>query len=319
MRVWRDTSGKQDKAKFVRMREQNVQLSHGGGRPVEVPFSSLSREDQQYIRRLLAARGEGHLCPPQSEDNPEIVPDAVVANAAGPASEFPDGTSAMAGPTIAGRTPLHDNSRSRFGLPAVPSEFPSAEESAPQKIDPSDQNVVAIQPQPEPAEAPAVNRFQLPQLPKLTARQIGALLCGLTFVLIVGSAIGSVILRTAVFLFNSITGVRSSRDEVPEPSYGEGFGIIFVMIIVNVVVGLLAGFAIGFGCGLAGIGADRARVYAQIVSVPLNILVMSGTFSSMLPTSFLRGVVIAVGYMIVWLFILVAIVIGLFAFGFRMS
>jgi SLA1 Homology Domain 1 (SHD1) protein len=319
MRVWRDISGKQDKAKFVRMRDRNVQLSHGGGRPVEVPFSSLSREDQQYVRRLLSAKGESHLCPPPSEDNPEITPDAIVANMPNTATEFPDGASDLTGPTLAGNTPLHDRSRMRFGQPISPGEFPADDEPMPEMTDQTDLNVVAVPPQPELAEVPAAKRFQFPQFPKLTGKQIGALLCALTFMLIVGSAIGSVILRTAVYLFNSITGVGNSRDAVPEPSYGEGFGIIFVTIIVNIVAGVLAGLAIGFGCGLAGIGEDRARIYAQIVSIPLNVLVMSGTFSSMLPTSFLRGLVIAIGYMIVWFFIVIAIVFGVIAFGFRMS
>src|SRR5205814_3549358 len=38
------------------------------------PFGSLSREDQQYLRGLLAARGEGHLCPRASEDIPKSPP-----------------------------------------------------------------------------------------------------------------------------------------------------------------------------------------------------------------------------------------------------
>jgi hypothetical protein len=320
MRPWRDVQGNKNNGKFRRMRDKNtVTIALPSGRPLDLPFNSLAREDQQYVRRLLSAKGEGHLCPPPSDDNPEITPDAVVANMPNTATEFPDGGPATTGPTIAGTTPLHDGSRMRFGQPIFPGDVPADDDSAPEMQDPTDRNVVAVQPQAEPAEAPAVSRFQFPQLPQLTGRQIGALLCGLTFILIFGSAIGSVILRTAVYLFNSVTGVGNSRDAVPEPSYGEGFGIIFVTIIVNIVAGVLAGLAISFGCGVAGIGADRARIYAQIVSIPLNVLVMSGTFSSMLPTSFLRGLVIAIGYMIVWFFIVIAIVVGVLAFGFRMS
>src|SRR2546421_4493981 len=106
-----------------------------------------------------------------------------------------------------------------------------------------------------------------PELPKLTGRQIGVALCVLAFALVIGSAIGSVVLRTAIALFNAVTGLSNSRDAVPEPTYGEGMGIIFVTIIVNFVVGGIAGFAIGFGCALAGVGEQQARVYAQIVSM----------------------------------------------------
>ncbi len=324
-RSWHDVHGNKSNGKFVRMRDKTtVTIALPSGRPIDMPFNSLSREDQQYVRGLLSAKGESHLCPPPSEDNPEFVPNAFAANVPNPTNattEFPDGASDLTGPTLAGNTPLHDRSRMRFGQPIVPGEFPADNEPMPEMTDSTDRDVVAVQPQPQadPAETPTVNRFQLPEFPKLTGKQIGALLCALTFGLVVGSAIGSVILRTAVYLFNSITGAGNSRDAVPEPSYGEGFGIIFVTIIVNAVAGVLAGLAIGFGCGLAGIGADRARIYAQIASIPLNILVMSGTFSSMLPTSFGRALVIAIGYMIVWFFIVVAIVIGVFAFGFRMS
>ena len=70
-RNWRDINGKvTEKAKFERIYDGNVVLSRSGGRGPRIPFASLSREDQQYIRGLLTARGEGHTCPPASDDNP---------------------------------------------------------------------------------------------------------------------------------------------------------------------------------------------------------------------------------------------------------
>jgi hypothetical protein len=301
------------------MRDKNVTIGRPVSRPYELPFSSLSREDQQYLRRLLAARGEGHLCPPASDDNPEFVPDTAIAAAPTPntATEFPDGAPDLAGPTIAGRTPLHEKSRARFGLPIYPGDMPSEDEPAPAEKSPGNQDVVALQPAPEVAEAPAASRVQWPQLPKLTGQQIGAGLCVLVFGLIIGSAIGSVILRTAIALFNAVTGVGNSRDAVPEPTYGEGMGIIFVTMIVNTVAGVVAGIAIGFGCAAAGV-AEQAQTYARIVSLPLGIVVMSGMFSSMLPTTFFRALLITICYMIVWILIVAVIVVAAIAiFGFR--
>src|SRR5262245_20515039 len=71
MRVWRDLRGKQTNGKFVRIHDGNVILARTSGRVFEMPYKLLSREDQLYVRSLLTARGEAHLCPPLSDDNPE--------------------------------------------------------------------------------------------------------------------------------------------------------------------------------------------------------------------------------------------------------
>jgi hypothetical protein len=313
-RVWRDVRGKQNNGKFVRIHDGNVILARASGRVFEVPYKSLSRDDQQYVRGLLAARGESHLCPPLSDDNPE--PDGNGLVAAPAATEFPDAAPELTGPTVAGRTPLHDQTRSRFGLPEVsvnasPDGESSAQPTAPGKLD-----VVALQPTTEPAPA---SRMPWPELPKLNGKQIRALIIVSIVRVIVGSILGSVILRTAIYLFNAITATGDSRDAVPEPTYGEGVGIIFVTIIVNSVAACAALFAIAFGCALAGVEEQHARIYAPIAVLPLGVLIMSGMFSSLLPTTYLRALVIAIGYMVIWIFIVAAILIGIFAFGFRMS
>jgi hypothetical protein len=67
LRVWRDELGNQITARFVRVHEGNVILSRGA-RVQSLPFTSLSREDRQYLHDLLAARGEEHLLPPVGDD-----------------------------------------------------------------------------------------------------------------------------------------------------------------------------------------------------------------------------------------------------------
>jgi hypothetical protein len=319
MRNWHEITGKQHTAKFTRIHDGNVVLTRAGGRISTMPFASLSREDQQYIRSLLSARGEGHLCPPADSDNPVAAGDSFVAEAPA-APEHSDGAPDLTGPMIEGKTRLHELTRNRV-LPADPAnDTPFERDPSAENTGPGDHDVAALPSPVEASEAPAPRRAAWPELPKLTGRQIGAGLCVLTFGLIVGSAIGSVILRAAISMFNALTGVRNSRDAVPEPTYGEGMGIIFVTMLVNAVAGVVAGIAVGFGCAAAGVGEQHAQMVARIVSMPLGIVVMSSMFSSMLPTTFLRALLITICYMIVWIFIIAVIVVGAIAvFGFRGS
>ncbi len=64
-RTWTDNRGNQVVAKFVRVHQGDVVLLRGG-RALKVPFENLSQEDQEYIRKELEAKGQGHLVPATS-------------------------------------------------------------------------------------------------------------------------------------------------------------------------------------------------------------------------------------------------------------
>lgn len=83
-REWRDRNGKKTTGKFVRLHQGNVVLTRLG-RVVSVRFDSLSREDQQYVRDFLAARGEDAGLPEITADN--SAPPQPEAFAAVPAPE----------------------------------------------------------------------------------------------------------------------------------------------------------------------------------------------------------------------------------------
>src|SRR5205085_1818843 len=108
------SKGKQTTAKFVRVHEGNVILLRAG-RTVSMPLSSLSREDQQYVRDLLAGRGEEKLVPPPAANSDLPMPDVVAAAAPGSPLPAPPSDSPPAGaePKIAGRTPLHEQMQKR--------------------------------------------------------------------------------------------------------------------------------------------------------------------------------------------------------------
>lgn len=61
-RTWTDQKGEQTTARFVRMFGRKVVLSRAG-RSVTIEFYQLGSADQEYVKELLASRGEEHLIP----------------------------------------------------------------------------------------------------------------------------------------------------------------------------------------------------------------------------------------------------------------
>ena len=62
-RVWTETSGKQTQGNFVRYFNGDVVIMRGK-QVIKIPFDSLSTEDQDFVRKLLEAKGKGDLLPP---------------------------------------------------------------------------------------------------------------------------------------------------------------------------------------------------------------------------------------------------------------
>ena len=63
-RVWTDKFGNQSQARFVRMFGNGVVLAKTNKQSVTVAFYELTSEDQDYVRELLASRGQEALIPP---------------------------------------------------------------------------------------------------------------------------------------------------------------------------------------------------------------------------------------------------------------
>jgi len=114
-REWRDNSGKKTTGKFVRMHQGNVVLTRLG-RVVSVSFESLSREDQQYVRDFLAARGDEVGLPDIAADNP--APAQPEAFAAVPLPEpFARPPAAAPPPAIAPRAGFREPAAAPFSRP----------------------------------------------------------------------------------------------------------------------------------------------------------------------------------------------------------
>lgn len=134
---------------------------------------------------------------------------------------------------------------------------------------------------------------------------IGAFLCVMFFAIPLGTVIGAVFLRAACTLYNALADGKGSPGSVPELSLGKAMGISFATTLVNAA----ARFVIVF---LVGAGERGPAVLTQLLSIPIGLLVMAGLNSALLPTTFARGLSIALCYALVALFVfgVLAVILG---------
>lgn len=142
------------------------------------------------------------------------------------------------------------------------------------------------------------------QGPEVAGALVGMLI-GLVCVLTIGTLIGAIILRAACWAFNKLC---QPENRVEEPSFGKSL----LMALVSMVAQLVVGFGIGlvFGAGLAAAGFEQWQIQLIVnaISLPVGVLVMAGTITLILPTSFGRAILIALLYLAIT--IAVGIVIG---------
>ncbi|KAA0134289.1 hypothetical protein FYZ48_22170 [Gimesia chilikensis] len=139
------------------------------------------------------------------------------------------------------------------------------------------------------------------------AEPLLAFFCVLFVAVPIGLAIGAVILRAAISLFNKFAGFGEDHlSRVPEPEMLKAMGIVFITGLVNWVVGFIIGL---FGAvALKEVGQPWAELLPALFSLPFSFLVASALLAGLLPTTFVRGMgVAACQYLIS---ILIAVVIG---------
>jgi hypothetical protein len=141
----------------------------------------------------------------------------------------------------------------------------------------------------------------------------GAAIAGFIVGLIIGGTlgalIGALILRAAIGLYNKMAGPASS---VTDPPFGKALVIVIVTMLANLMSSFMLGLAIGFAGAAAGIDPNRLGVIAQLASIPVGLLVMALMIHVMLPTTFVRGLLVALCYALI--VIVLAIVIGMIIF-----
>lgn len=142
---------------------------------------------------------------------------------------------------------------------------------------------------------------------------IGLLLCSVLFAVGLYLLIGAVILRAACAAYNKLS---MPENHVEEPGIGKGMGILFVALLVQGVAVFALGKVLGVGGGIGngpGFAADRnAQMMTNLIGLPLQLLVMAGLLTAMLPTTFGRAILITLLYTVIA--VLIFIVIGLLIF-----
>jgi hypothetical protein len=147
----------------------------------------------------------------------------------------------------------------------------------------------------------------------MDAGRLGVFVCFMVVGIAIGTLIGAILLRAACALYNRLAGGKNSPSSVPEPELGKAMGIALVTAIVNAVIGYLLEFAIGVGAAAAM--ADQGNtiilrnmvILAYLLSFPVSLLVMAGMNALMLPTTFGRGILVTLCYLLVVLFVVVVL------------
>lgn len=131
------------------------------------------------------------------------------------------------------------------------------------------------------------------------------IVCGLAIGLPIGLAIGAIILRAACWLYNKMAAPESA---VPDPSFLKAMGIALVAMIVQVIIGFGMGLVLGVAGTAAGMNEQAIQLISAVLGIPVGLFVSAGTFTLMLPTTFLRGLAVAALQIVIT--IAIAIVIG---------
>jgi hypothetical protein len=109
---------------------------------------------------------------------------------------------------------------------------------------------------------------------------LGAELCFRVFAIAFGTVIGALFLHAGCLLYNKLAG---SANHVPIPVFGKAMGITFVTALVNASGGL------------------------GLLSALASFLVMAAMISALLPTTFTRGLLVSVCYLLVGLVVIVVL------------
>ena len=127
--------------------------------------------------------------------------------------------------------------------------------------------------------------------PGQVAGALIGVVCVMGFALLFGILAGAVILRAACALFNKMA---SAGNGVPAPSFGKALGITALTMIANAIAGVLLGIVLAGGALAAGQANNPAvQAVPTLASIPVGLLVMAGLLTAMLPTSFGRGLLVA--------------------------
>ena len=137
---------------------------------------------------------------------------------------------------------------------------------------------------------------------------LGGMLCVLIFGVVIGTLVGAIILRAACWLFNKFAGGPQAPGAISEPSFGTAMLIVFVATLLNGLISLSLGGVVS--------AAGANPQFGQLIGLPVSLLVLAGMTSAMLPTTFGKGLLVAVLYLVIGICIAVAVIVPLMIVAF---
>jgi hypothetical protein len=128
---------------------------------------------------------------------------------------------------------------------------------------------------------------------------IGFLLAALFISLTVLPVIGAVVLRAAIRLYNTITGVTHSTSAVPEPDFANAIAMALLSTVATVFTAYMVALADENAAGTAEARGSGINLTAQLTTLPISVLAMTVILCVMLPTTLLRAFVVTLGYLLI--------------------
>ncbi len=136
----------------------------------------------------------------------------------------------------------------------------------------------------------------------------GAVCCVVVFVVPVVLLITGGTLQGGCALYNRLVG-RDSPERVPEPSLGRAMGIQCLNLITASMICALAGGMLIAVVG-RGLSPDAQDWLLGVQLFPLAVVIAGAIHAGLLPTTFARGLLVALCHALVWG--LIALALGLF-------
>jgi hypothetical protein len=299
-RTWRDLRGKPQVGKFVRMHQGSVVIS-SGSRALRVPYYTLSQPDREYLRELLAARGESTQLPPEmpAGQATDFASDNSPGGQTPPISALqppPESTPVTEGNTPPSTTSeLAENRVANRPIPGPPSAKPAELVPHAESRPKSDEHVSYTRPvnprfgswnltRPQPDE----NGVTRPNI------SIVPLLIGFPIVLLIGSLIGAFVLRGGAYFV--------LREHVE-------FGTAFMTMLVANLINMIVGFLVGAGYGVAT-GSGEGKEVLSLLMLPVGFLIQSGIISNSLETDYGAACLVSLVMYVIW-FVVILVLVGI--------
>jgi hypothetical protein len=131
----------------------------------------------------------------------------------------------------------------------------------------------------------------------------------LAFLVALFTLIGAILLRAGCALYNWLAKRWQPTRRVPEPLFGKAMGITFVTSVVCVIVGfVIFGPLVGPDGTVAAARGGGTALAERLLSLSVSLLVTAGMNAALLPTTFIRGFLVALCSLVVALF--VGLVVG---------